>query len=140
MFTEILAHCLTPLLSLQYTSEYIFELASSIADLLESNPSNLDDLNINRNLILDYIQSETVKTIIDHVLDQQTSLASHLATVLPGIADLDKLSTAALKNQLLNLPLDNQLSKDIYDLNFGCDQTLGEIIYQTRFNQGFQKK
>ena len=70
------------------------------------------------------------------LLQSRLDSASKLHDLSTSIQQLSTLSTAALKSSLQASVTDQSLAKEIYNLNFGYKQNLGEIIYQTRFNQG----
>lgn len=140
MFEEVLRETLKPILQAQYSPEEISSLASNIANSLEGNPREADKISFLRSEILGYLTDPSVLQKVDQVLNQQTQIAQSIETLSSGLSQLENLSAAAYKTELQALPVDSQLTKDIFNLNFGAELNLGEVIYKTRFNQGFTRR
>jgi hypothetical protein len=136
MFSEILFTALSPILSHQYSPQEISSIANYISESLEINPREGDNIPLLRDSILNYLNHSQTLQASQNIKNSRLEAASKLQDISVGIDQLSQLSASALKSKLLALPVDDTLAKDIYDLNFGYKQNLGEIIYAIKHNQG----
>jgi hypothetical protein len=136
MFSENLFRALKPLLQSDYSEQDIQELASYISESIEINPREGSNVSFLRDSILNYVNSEIVQQKHAEILKSRLDSASKLQDISTSIQQLSTISTASLKSTLQASVTDQTLAKQIYNLNFGYKQNLGEIIYATRHNQG----
>jgi hypothetical protein len=136
MFSEVLLRSLIPILGNQYTPEECQSLASYIAESLEINPREGNNIPFLRDSILKYLNHPQTVESANKLKVSRLDAASKLQDISVGISQLGKLSAKSLKSQLLADPHDQTLANDIYNLNFGYKQSLGEILFQVKHNQG----
>jgi hypothetical protein len=136
MFSEILLQALTPILSDQYSPEEIQSLASYISESIEINPREGDNIPFLRDSVLNYLKHPQILSASENIKKSRLAAATQIKNISVGIGQLGQLSAKSLKSKLLAQPIDQSLAKDIYDLNFGHKQNLGEIIELCKFNQG----
>jgi hypothetical protein len=136
MFSEILFKALIPLLQDNYSLEEIQTLSVNITKSIEINPREGSNIPLIRDSILKYLHHQSTLDAFRRLSQARYNSLSSIKQLSDGIQDLDKLSTSALKSKLLAYIEDKSLAQEIYNLNFGYKQKLGEILYHTRFNQG----
>jgi hypothetical protein len=136
MFSHVLFKALVPLLQDSYSLEDIQMLSVNMAKSIEVNPREGSNIPLLRDSILKYLQHPNTLDAFKRLSQSRYSSLAAITQLSSGIQDLQKLSTAAFKSQLLADIEDKSLAKEIYNLNFGYKQNLGEIVYHTRFNQG----
>jgi hypothetical protein len=136
MFSEILFSSLWPLLQADYSQEDVKELSSYIAESLEINPREGNNIPLLRDSILNYLNSSVIQQKHKELLNSRFQSAAKLNQLQVSLGQLNQISTQALKSALQVSVTDQSIAREIYNLNFGYNQNLGEIIYKTRFNQG----
>jgi len=136
MFVDILFNSLKPLLQVQYSEEEIYELSVNIAQSIEINPREGSNISFLRDSVLNYINSPEIQQRFKDLNNSRLESATKIKNLNLGISQLETLSSIGLKSTLEGTVTDQTLAKEIYNLNFGYKQNLGEIIYQVRHNQG----
>jgi len=136
MFSEILFTNLWPLLQADYSQEEVRELSEYVADSLEINPREGNNIPLLRDSILNYLNSSVVQQKHKELLNSRFQAAAKLQQLQVSLGQLNQISTQALKSSLQVSVTDGTIAREIYNLNFGYNQNLGEIIYKTKFNQG----
>jgi hypothetical protein len=136
MFVDILFNSLKPLLQVQYSEEEIYELSVNIAQSIEINPREGSNISFLRDSVLNYINSPEIQQRFKDLNNSRLESATKIKNLNLGISQLETLSSIGLKSALEGTVTDQTLAKEIYNLNFGYKQNLGEIIYQVRHNQG----
>jgi hypothetical protein len=136
MFSEILFTSLWPLLQADYSQDEVRDLSEYIADSLEINPREGNNIPLLRDSILNYLNSPVVQQKHKELLHSRFQAAAKLQQLQVSLGQLSQISTQALKSSLQVSVTDGTIAREIYNLNFGYNQNLGEIIYKTKFNQG----
>ena len=136
MFNEILYNSLLSLMQVQYSEPEIRRIADYISDSIEMNPREGNNISLLRDSILNYLNHPVVLEKHKQLVKSRTEAAQKLSKLDTGIAQLDKLNSIGLKSRLEGSVIDQTSAKEIYLLNFGYKQNLGEILYQIKHNQG----
>jgi len=140
MFDEVLFLALQPLLSDELSESNIRSLSSTISRALEANPREVEHVPLLRESILTYLKHAHTQAFLKKKEQQQKAFAENITSISSAIQDLQNLSAKAFKLEAFSDITDNSLAKEIFNLNFGFEKTLGEIIYQTKFNQGGERQ
>lgn len=136
MFHEALYSALFPLIGDNVAPEEISSLANHIAELCEVNPREGNSIPYLRDSILDYLESPATVSNFQKIQNQKTKIATELKELSAGLADLSKLSSQVLRESLQVQVVDVKVAKEVYLLNFGYKQTLGEIIEACKNTKG----
>jgi hypothetical protein len=85
---------------------------------------------------LEYLESPQTINNFKKIQQTQNKFATEYHSVSSGLADLDKLSAQLLRESLQVQVVDVKVAKEIYTLNFGYKQTLGEVIEKVKNTRG----
>ena len=136
MFEDALYQALVPLIGTDFPAHHISSLATHIADLIEINPREGNQIPYLRDSILQYLESPQTISNSKRIEETRVKFATELNSVSSGLADLDKLSAQILRESLQVQVVDVKLAKEIFSLNFGYKQNLGEIIETCKNTKG----
>lgn len=136
MFEDALYMSLVPLIGTDFPAQEITNLAHRIAELIEINPREGNSIPHLRDSILQYLESPATINNFKKIEETKIKFATELNSLSSGLADLDKLSAQILRESLQVQVVDVKLAKEIYSLNFGYKQNLGEIIEACKNTKG----
>lgn len=136
MFHEAVYSSLLPLIGDEYSPTEISNLANHIAELCEVNPREGNSVPYLRDSILEYLESPQTLANFQKIQNQKTQISTELGQLSAGLADLDKISAQTLRESLQVQVVDVKVAKEVYLLNFGYKQTLGEIIEACKNTKG----
>lgn len=136
MFHESLYSALSPLVGDDYTPAEIVTLANQIAEYIEVNPREGNNIPYLRDSILEYLESPATIANFQKINQERTRISTELNQLSSGLADLEKLSAQILRESLQVQVVDVKLASEVYTLNFGYKQNLGEVIEACKNNKG----